>query len=150
MNTSRTFVCSAKSGPWSAPATWAGGKVPGAGDRVLIKEGHRVQYDVKSSDVIRGVNVAGSLVFATDADTLLNVGLIKVQAGEKYSEDGFDCDHAGPAGHDRPKPELIVGTPGSAGRTAPTTPTATISAASAKTGSISTARDSIRPRGDRH
>ena len=54
----------AKSGPWSAAATWADQKVPGAGARVLIAEGHRVVYDVKSDAVIRGINISGSLAFA--------------------------------------------------------------------------------------
>ncbi len=39
-------------------------------------------------------------------------GLIKVQAGEAYSEDGFDCDAHGELGDaNAPKPELLVGTP---------------------------------------
>jgi hypothetical protein len=102
---------SAKSGPWSDPATWADNKVPGAGARVLIREGHRVVYDVKSDAVIRGLNIGGSLVFATDKDTVLNVGLIKIQSGEEYSEEGFDCDHATTPNANKPKPELIAGTP---------------------------------------
>lgn len=103
-------IKSAKSGPWSAAATWEGGAVPGAGARVLIREGHAVAYDVKSDAVIRGISVSGSLAFATDKDTLLNVGLIKIQPGDFYSEDGFDCDHAVEESHG-PKPALIVGTP---------------------------------------
>ena len=35
-------IRSAGSGPWSAAATWDGGKVPATGDRVLIRGGHRV------------------------------------------------------------------------------------------------------------
>jgi hypothetical protein len=68
-----------RSGPWSAAETWEQGKVPGAGAKVLIRTGHRVVYDVASDAVIRGVNVAGELTFATDRDTRLNVGLIKIQ-----------------------------------------------------------------------
>jgi hypothetical protein len=83
----------AQSGPWSSPQTWKDGKVPGKDAKVLIREGHRVMYDLKSDEVIRGINIAGRLTFATDKDTLLNVGLIKIQAGEAYSEEGFDCDH---------------------------------------------------------
>src|ERR1044072_7992828 len=79
-------VCSARSGLWSAPATWEGGKVPGAGARVLIREGHKVVYDVKSDRAIRAVNVAGPLSFAADRDTRLDVGLIKIGSGEEYSE----------------------------------------------------------------
>src|SRR5262249_9634934 len=70
----------------------------------------------------RAVQVAGTLSFATDKDTRLDVGLIKVQAGDEPSEDGFECDkhHAEPdpaAG----RPALEVGTPDSpvaAGHTA--------------------------------
>src|SRR5690554_6144990 len=64
---------SARSGDWSEPATWEGGKVPAAGARVLIREGHTVRYDVASDDVIRAINIAGTLRFATDRDTRLTV-----------------------------------------------------------------------------
>ena len=103
---------SAASGPWSAAATWAGGKLPGPGARVLIRTGHRVIYDVNSDRAIRGINIAGTLTFAPDRDTRLDVGLIKIQAGEEYGEDGFDCDaHVGPPGAGEPRPALEVGTP---------------------------------------
>jgi G8 domain len=102
---------SAKSGSWSEPGTWADKRVPATGARVLIKEGHRVLYDVKSDAVIRGINIAGSLVFATDTDTVLNVGLIKIQPGEEYSEEGFDCDaHTSGERPGLPRPVLEVGT----------------------------------------
>ncbi len=104
------IITSAKSGPWSAAATWVGGAVPGAGTRVLIRDGHTVTYDVKSDAVIRGITISGSLTFATDKETLLNVGLIKIQPGNLYSEDGFNCDHAMESIHG-PKPSLIVGSP---------------------------------------
>src|SRR5262245_53406797 len=68
-----SVIRSARSGPWSAPATWEGGKVPAAGARVLIRNGHRVVYDVNSEAVLRGVNVAGTLTFAADRDTRLDV-----------------------------------------------------------------------------
>src|SRR5438552_2021693 len=42
------IIRSAASGPWSAAVTWDGGKVPATGDRVLIRGGHRVVYDVQS------------------------------------------------------------------------------------------------------
>ena len=105
-------VRSAKSGPWSAAATWDGGNVPATGSRVLIRAGHRVEYDVKSEAVVRGVNVAGTLAFAPDRDTLLNVGLVKIQPGDEYSEDGFDCDaHVAAPDPAKPQPALLVGTP---------------------------------------
>src|SRR5438128_10254050 len=70
-----------QSGPWSNPGTWQGGKVPGAGDRVLIREGHRVVYDVSSDQVLRVIHISGTLTFAPDRDTRLDVGLLRVQAG---------------------------------------------------------------------
>src|SRR5438045_4027042 len=83
-------VRTAQSGPWSAPATWEGGKVPTAGTGVLVRTGHRVLYDIMSDDAIRAINVAGTLTFATDKDTRLNVGLIKIQDSDTYCEEGFD------------------------------------------------------------
>src|SRR5262249_48018777 len=65
-----------RSGPWSAPATWEGGKVPAGGDRVQIRAGDRVTYDLNDSPRIRSVHVAGTLTFAHDRDTRLDVGLI--------------------------------------------------------------------------
>src|SRR5262249_8244054 len=73
---------------------------------------HTVVYDIKSDAVIRSIHVAGTLSFARDRDTRLDVGLIKVQPGDDASEDGFDCD-AHPANTRRagPRPALEVGTP---------------------------------------
>jgi hypothetical protein len=105
------LICSAKSGPWSAPATWEGGKVPGAGARVQIRQGHTVVYDLKSDKAIRFLHIAGTLTFAPDRDTRLDVGLIKIQPGEA-SEDGFDCDaHVPDLEPGKARPALLVGTP---------------------------------------
>ena len=102
---------SARSGPWSATATWEGGKVPAAGARVLIRTGHKITYDVKSEDVIRAINVAGTLTFAADRDTRLDVGLIKIQATDEYGESGFDCTgHIEMPDAHAPMPALEVGT----------------------------------------
>src|SRR5207253_8087797 len=79
---------------------------PAAGGRVLIRPGHTVTYDVKSNDVIRAVQIGGTLSFARDRDTLLNTGLVRIAPGEEYSEEGFECDAHLPAhgGHQaRPK-----------------------------------------------
>src|SRR5262249_33791070 len=66
--------------------------------------------------------LAGTLAFATDKDTRLDVGLIKIQPGEGYSEEGFDCDaHTDAPDPAKPRPALEVGTPErpiAAGRTA--------------------------------
>ena len=85
-------VRSAKTGAWSSPETWEGKAVPGAGARVLVRNGHRVTYDIKSAAVVRGICVSGVLEFDPGKDTELNTGLIKIQPGDEYSEEGFDCD----------------------------------------------------------
>ena len=106
-------VRSARSGKWSDPATWAEKRVPKAGDYVQIRAGDSVTYDVNSDQAIRMVHVAGTLAFAREKSTRLDVGLIKIQSGETAVEDGFDCDAHAPAGDDdpkMPKPALEIGT----------------------------------------
>ncbi|MHC5538884.1 G8 domain-containing protein, partial [Singulisphaera rosea] len=86
--------------------------IPGPGVRVQVRAGHSVRYDLDSDKVIRSIHVAGTLEFARDRNTRLDVGLIKVQPGDDASENGFDCDAhpaSGEAGHLRPS--LIVGRP---------------------------------------
>jgi hypothetical protein len=105
-------IRSAKSGLWSNPVTWEGGKLPGAGVKVLVRPGHVVAYDVKSDQAIRSLHIGGTLTFATDRDTRLDVGLIKIQPGESTSEEGFDCGaHVADIPEGQPKPALEVGTP---------------------------------------
>jgi hypothetical protein len=107
-----TVLRSARSGPWSAATTWEGGKVPGAGARVQIRTGHRVEYDVASDAVIRSIHVAGILSFARDRATRLDVGLIKIQPGDDDSENGFDCAaHVPASAPSAARPALEVGTP---------------------------------------
>jgi hypothetical protein len=86
------LIRSAHSGPWSAGDTWEGGKAPGRGAKVQVRAGHTVTYDVSSDQVIRSIHIAGTLTFARDRETRLDVGLIKIQAGDDASEDGFNCD----------------------------------------------------------
>ncbi len=106
------LVRSAKDGAWSEPSTWEGGQVPGPGVRVQVRAGHRVVYDVSSDRPIRSIHVAGTLEFARDRDTRLDVGLIKVQPGDDASEDGFACDaHIPEPGPDAAQPSLLVGLP---------------------------------------
>jgi hypothetical protein len=109
-----TTVMSAKSGPWSSKGTWDAGRIPKAGDRVVVRAGHHVGYDVDSREVIRLVQVAGTLEFAADRNTRLEVGLLTITASEEPSEQGFDC-HASPKppAEGKARPALIVGRPGS-------------------------------------
>jgi hypothetical protein len=117
VNPALPLVRSAQSGPWSAPATWEGGKVPDSGARVQIRTGHVVTFDIKPSKdlapaVVRSIHVAGTLTFARDRDTLLRVGLLKIQPGDDASENGFDCDaHVPTLKPGEPRPALDVGTP---------------------------------------
>jgi hypothetical protein len=109
--TAPAIVRTAQSGAWSAAATWEGGKLPAAGARVQIRTGHTVIYDMKSEHAIRSIHVAGTLSFARDRDTRLDVGLIKIQPGDEASENGFDCDaHAVAPEPGTLRPALEVGT----------------------------------------
>jgi hypothetical protein len=106
------WIRSARSGPWSDPETWQGGKVPPAGSCVQIRAGNTVTYDLNSDQAIRTIHVAGILNFARDRTTRLDVGLIKIQAGEAASEDGFECEaHPGERDPKLPRPALEVGSP---------------------------------------
>lgn len=106
------WLHSGKSGPWSAPATWAGGKVPGAGAMVHIRPGHTVVYDLDSSSVLRAVNVGGTLTFARDRNTRMDVGLLRIAPGNTPSAEGFECDAHVPDDDDAmPRAALEVGTP---------------------------------------
>jgi hypothetical protein len=105
------LIRSARSGAWSAPDTWQGGNVPGTGAKVQVRAGHTVTYDLSSDRVIRSIHVAGILTFARDRDTRLEVGLIKIQAGNDASEDGFNCDvHLREPDPGTPRAALEVGT----------------------------------------
>src|SRR4051794_19014474 len=73
-DTAPPSVRSVRSGPWLVATTWEGGKVPTAGARVQIRTGHTVTYDLQSDQVIRSIHVAGTLTFARDRDTRLDVG----------------------------------------------------------------------------
>jgi len=74
------------SGAWSDPATWRPRRRPSSGDRVLIQPEHQVVYDVASADVIRSIAAAGTLTFARDRDTELNVGVVTVFGDEPASD----------------------------------------------------------------
>lgn len=124
-------VRTVQSGAWSDAKTWEGGQLPAAGNKVLVRAGHAVTYDVRSDVVLRSLHIAGALVFAPDRDTELNVGLIKIQHGETLDENGFDCLPHPKNGNDQAvsaasasllglsapclccegKPTLLVGTP---------------------------------------
>jgi hypothetical protein len=107
-----SLVRSAASGRWSEPTTWQGGAVPGNGARVQIVTGHVVTFDIKTVGAIRSIHVAGTLRFDPERDTRLDVGLIKIQAGDDASESGFDCEsHVIPPEPGQARAALEIGSP---------------------------------------
>lgn len=104
-------VKSTKSGAWSDPKTWSQFKVPSTGDRVLIQHGHHVVYDADSKAVIRGISISGTLQFSHDRNTRLEVGLLTVNSGNVYTEEGFDCEaHVEAPAENQAPPTLQIGT----------------------------------------
>ncbi len=65
-------------GSWFDPNTWAGGEIPGEGARVLIPDGIEVLYDGESPVSLFTVRVDGTLDFATDQDTFMEVDTLVV------------------------------------------------------------------------
>lgn len=74
-------IWSVQSGAWSAPATWNLGRVPGAGDVVIIAAGTSVTYDQFSDASLTCVSVRGTLAFRTSGDTRMKVRHLLVPAG---------------------------------------------------------------------
>lgn len=99
-------IHSLQSGLWSSPSTWEGHQVPPAGSVVAILPGHKVIYDRESSEALRMVHVSGTLIFARDRSTRLDVGLLKI--GGSLAEEGFDCAVHESSGA---RPTLEIGTP---------------------------------------
>jgi hypothetical protein len=91
-------IRSAHSGAWSAADTWESGTVPGENVAVLVRAGHKVTYDIVATVAVRSLHIAGTLRFATDRNTRLDAGLIRVQRDEDVSEEGFACDAHVPDG----------------------------------------------------
>jgi hypothetical protein len=71
-------VASVASGAWSSPSTWSTGKVPSAGEGVLVAADTRVAYDVISDAKVQCVDVEGVLAFRPDRATRMVVGTITV------------------------------------------------------------------------
>jgi hypothetical protein len=67
-------VESMRSGVWSDPGVWSGGKVPAPGSRVVISPGMVVVYDSASTDSLHSLEVRGTLGFSRNVNTNLDVG----------------------------------------------------------------------------
>ena len=76
INTIKPTHVAIKSGDWSDPSTWQGGRIPGKGANVLIKKGTTVTYDRVSNDKLTTIANRGHLRFATAKDTQLFVETI--------------------------------------------------------------------------
>ncbi len=106
-------IRSVQGGKWTDARTWEPARVPKQGDRVLVSRGTVVTYDAHQEDVIRLVQIVGTLNFARDCDTELNVGLMTIQHEDACSENGFACDFegskTGPTTSEDTWPSLIIG-----------------------------------------
>ena len=71
----------------------------------------------RRAEPIRSIHVAGVLRFDPERDTRLDVGLIKIQAGDDAGESGFDCEeHVQGVASDAERAVLEVGTAATADR----------------------------------
>lgn len=72
------LITTTKSGLWSDASVWSTNAVPHAGDAVRILPQHTITYDMNSTDLIRSVQVSGTLQFAINQNTLLTVDAMNV------------------------------------------------------------------------
>ena len=76
IDTARANYVAVKSGNWSDPGIWKGGKVPDNNASVLIEAGKTVVYDQVSDTRIKTISVRGNLRFHPYKDTQLFVETI--------------------------------------------------------------------------
>ena len=106
------WVRTAQNGRWSEASTWEGGRVPEAEQRVHIRLGHAVVYDLNTDTVFRTVFISGKLVFDPSRDTRMDVGLLRIENADTPSEEGFDCEgHIEDLPANQKQAALIVGSP---------------------------------------
>jgi hypothetical protein len=97
------IVSTATGGPWSAPATWAGGVVPTGGDVVTIATGATVVIDTAAAAYSLTVDNGALLQYeATTARTLTVAGSVTIAAGGTFASaaTGTVTSHALVAGGD--------------------------------------------------
>ncbi len=108
-----TLIRSARRRPLVGPGGLGGGtrpfrRRPGTG----AGASHRSLRRRRSTTPIRSIHIAGVLRFDPETDTRLDVGLIKIQAGDDASESGFDCESHAVTPSPRPeRATLEVGAP---------------------------------------
>jgi hypothetical protein len=74
-------VTSLRTGTWSDATLWSSGHVPLRSETVVVAPGHQVTYDVFSDVEIGSVTIQGTLIFARDRFTRLDVGNVIVSSG---------------------------------------------------------------------
>lgn len=74
-------LSSVRSGRWSDPGTWSVNRLPSRGDSVVVSSGHQITYDMHSDIEIGRLLIQGSLLFARDRSTRLDVGNVIVDRG---------------------------------------------------------------------
>jgi hypothetical protein len=67
---------------WSKAASWPSGKVPVAGEDVVIAPGWNMMLDIADTPIFRMLTVNGRLTFQNDKDVHLHAKHIFVRAGE--------------------------------------------------------------------
>ncbi|MGH2627753.1 MAG: G8 domain-containing protein, partial [Anaerolineales bacterium] len=72
-------LASVRSGRWSDPAIWQGGRVPAEGAAVVIAAGTRVEYDIASGRELASLDVHGTLLFSRSRSTRLDTGNVIVR-----------------------------------------------------------------------
>ncbi|UWR01198.1 type I secretion C-terminal target domain-containing protein (plasmid) [Rhodobacteraceae bacterium S2214] len=72
------------SGDWTDPATWSGGRVPGAEARVYIPADLEVIYNARSDDPLDTIRVDGTLSWTKTQDTKMVVETIVTGHGSRF------------------------------------------------------------------
>ncbi|CAI2373695.1 unnamed protein product [Moneuplotes crassus] len=68
---------------WSNPSSWTSGKVPVAGEEVLIEPTWNMLYDLEDSPILKSIEVNGRLTIEnTDKDRILRTYLIFIRKGD--------------------------------------------------------------------
>lgn len=71
-------ITNIRSGSWTDPTIWSAGRVPTSQDRVRIAEDTSITYATQSDVSLNGLEINGSLTFATNVNTRLKVGNMTV------------------------------------------------------------------------
>jgi hypothetical protein len=71
-------ISALRSGDWSDPSIWSQLRVPTTGDRIAIGKNITVNYAITSDARLDCMEISGSLIFSTSADTRMLVGTVTV------------------------------------------------------------------------